>query len=49
MRGLGGPEVIDLVDGYVAWRETAVAVRDAHDHSARPSSVDGALGPLREW
>jgi hypothetical protein len=30
----------DLVDSYVTWRETALAVQDAYDRWARPASAD---------
>jgi hypothetical protein len=32
--------VTDLVDSYVAWRETAAAVQDAYDRWARPLGGD---------
>jgi hypothetical protein len=32
--------VTDLVDSYVAWRETAGAVQDAYDRWARRTSAD---------
>jgi hypothetical protein len=32
--------VTDLVDSYVAWRETAAAVQDAYDRWAHPRGED---------
>jgi hypothetical protein len=32
--------VTDVVDSYVAWRETASAVQDAYERWTRPLSVD---------